>query len=482
MGNGKRLVRGVIVSAGALLALNGCLLKPDFTRPEVLTDAPFPGQPVSQETIANLAWWDVFQDPNLQALIRIALAENRDLLVAKARIDEARAILGVVRPDQFPRMDVGGDAARLDRSNASLFPMSPTNDYDLLGQLSFEVDLWGRYASATEAQRAELLSTEYAFRSLTISLVSQVAASYVQLQNIDRQIAISKRTLDNRHDATVLNQQRFNGGYVGLLDVNQAQIQEEDARAALIALERAKRLTENSLSILLGDVPHPINRSDMNKDPFNLIKLPVGVPAMLLERRPDVRAAEETARSAVMRIGIARAQQYPSLSLSGFLGLNAAENKNLFSADARTWSIGAGLLGPLLDLGKSWSRVDAAEAQARQALETYENTVLQAVKDVEDARISVDTYRQEHAARAAQVKAGKSGAMLSRRRYMDGVTSYLEVLETERSLFQAELAHSGAQERFLFSIIQLYRSLGGGWLSQEKPSDERGPGSGYILR
>lgn len=482
MGNGKRIVRGLVVSAGALLALNGCLLKPDFTRPQVLTDAPFPGQPVSQETIANLAWWDVFQDPNLQALIRIALAENRDLLVAKARIDEARAVLGVVRPDQFPRMDVGGDAARLDRSNASLFPMSPTNDYDLLGQLSFEVDLWGRYASATEAQRAELLSTEYAFRSLTISLVSQVAASYVQLQNIDRQIAISKRTLDNRHDATVLNQQRFNGGYVGLLDVNQAQIQEEEARAALIALERAKRLTENSLSILLGDVPHPITRSDMNKNPFNLIKLPVGVPAMLLERRPDVRAAEETARSAVMSIGIARAQQYPSLSLSGFLGLNAAENKNLFSADARTWSIGAGLLGPLLDLGKSWSRVDAAEAQAQQALETYENTVLQAVKDVEDARISVDTYRQEHAARAAQVKAGKSGAMLSRRRYMDGVTSYLEVLETERSLFQAELAHSGAQERFLFSIIQLYRSLGGGWLSQEKPSDERGPGSGYILR
>jgi multidrug efflux system outer membrane protein len=453
--------------------LNGCLLKPDYSRPEVLSEAPFPGQPVSQETIADLPWWEVFQDPNLQALIRVALAENRDLKVALARIDEARAILGVVRPDQFPRMDLGADAIRLDRSNASLFPMSPTNDYDLLSKLSFEVDIWGRYASATESQRAELLSTEYAYRAITISLVSQVAASYVQLQNIDRQIAISKRTLDNRHDATVLNQQRFKGGYVGLLDVNQAQIQEEEARAALIALERQKRLTENSLSILLGDVPHPIVRSDMNKNPLSLIKLPVGVPAMLLERRPDVRAAEERARASVMQIGIARAQQYPSLSLTGFIGLNAAKDKNLFSADAQTWSIGAGLLGPLVDLGKSWSRVDAAEAQAQQALETYENTVLQAVKDVEDARISVDTFRQEHAARAAQVKAGKSGAMLSRRRYMDGVTSYLEVLETERSLFQAELAHSGTQERFLFSIIQLYRSLGGGWLPEPPPQSSK---------
>ncbi len=459
-------MRGFCLCASALLALNGCLLKPDYSRPEVLTDAPFLGQPVTQETIADLPWWEVFQDPNLQALIRVALAENRDLKVALARIDESRAILGVVRPDQFPRMDIGADAIRLDRSNASLFPMSPTNDYDLLGQLSFEVDVWGRYASATEAQRAELLSSEYAFRAITISLVSQVAASYVQLQNVDRQIAISKRTLDNRHAATVLNQQRFNGGYVGLLDVNQAQIQEEDARAALIALERQRRLTENALSVLLGDIPHPIVRSDMNKNPLTLIKLPVGVPAMLLERRPDVRAAEEQARAAVMRIGIARAQQYPSLSLTGFLGLNAARDQNLFSADAQTWSIGAGLFGPLIDLGKSWSRTDAAEAQARQALETYENTVLQAVKDVEDARISVDTFRQEHAARAAQVKAGKSGSMLSRRRYMDGVTSYLEVLETERSLFQAELAHSGAQERFLFSIIQLYRSLGGGWLAE----------------
>jgi multidrug efflux system outer membrane protein len=466
MDNRKRRMRGFCLCASALLALNGCLLKPDYSRPEVLTDAPFLGQPVTQETIADLPWWEVFQDPNLQALIRVALAENRDLKVALARIDESRAILGVVRPDQFPRMDIGADAIRLDRSNASLFPMSPTNDYDLLGQLSFEVDVWGRYASATEAQRAELLSSEYAFRAITISLVSQVAASYVQLQNVDRQIAISKRTLDNRHAATVLNQQRFNGGYVGLLDVNQAQIQEEDARAALIALERQRRLTENALSVLLGDIPHPIVRSDMNKNPLTLIKLPVGVPAMLLERRPDVRAAEEQARAAVMRIGIARAQQYPSLSLTGFLGLNAARDQNLFSADAQTWSIGAGLFGPLIDLGKSWSRTDAAEAQARQALETYENTVLQAVKDVEDARISVDTFRQEHAARAAQVKAGKSGSMLSRRRYMDGVTSYLEVLETERSLFQAELAHSGAQERFLFSIIQLYRSLGGGWLAE----------------
>jgi multidrug efflux system outer membrane protein len=459
-------LRGVVAGASVVTMLSGCLVKPDYSRPGVLTEAPYREAPVTQETIADLPWWEVFNDSNLQSLIKTALEENRDLKVAMARIDEARGLLGVARPDQFPRLDLTGDASRLDRSDASLFPTPPTNEYSLGGKLSFEVDIWGRYASATEAQRAQLLSTEYALRAVTLSLVAQVAASYLQLQNIDRQIAISKRTLDNRHDATTLNQQRFSGGYVGLLDVNQAQIQEEEARAALIALQRQLRVTENALSVLLGHAPHAIVRSEMSKNPIALIKLPAGVPAMLLERRPDVRAAEESARGAVMRIGIARAQQYPALNLTGLLGLNAAENRNLFSADAQTWSIGAGIFGPLIDLGKSWSRVDSAEAQAAQALESYENTVLQAVRDVDDALVSVETYKKEHAARTAQVKAGKSGSMLSRRRYMDGVTSYLEVLETERSLFQAELAHSGTLERYLFSVVQLYRSLGGGWLAK----------------
>ena len=466
MVDSKKLVLGMLVGAGFVVSLSGCLLKPDYERPEVLTNAPFVEATETQETIADLPWWEVFKEPALQDLIRTALKENRNLKIAMARVDVARGLLGVARPDQFPRLDLGGEARRVDNSNDSIAPYPTFNDYSLLPKASFEVDIWGRYASATEAQRAQLLSTEYALRAVTLSLVSDVATAYLQLQNIDRQIEISKRTLDNRADATKLNDQRFKGGYVGLLDVNQAQIQEEEARAALIALQRARRLVENALSVLLGQVPRPITTGKSTTNPLSIVKLPAGVPAFLLERRPDVRSSEELARAAVMRIGIARAQQYPALSLTGFLGLNASNDNNLFSQDARTWSIGAGLVGPLIDLGKSWSRVDAAEAQAEQALQSYEQSVLQAVREVEDALVSVRTYAQEHATRASQVKAGKSGAFLSRRRYMDGVTSYLEVLDTERSLFQAELAHSNTQEKYLGAMVQLYRSLGGGWLPE----------------
>ncbi len=434
-----------------------------------MTDAPYFEAGASQDSIANLGWWDLFKDPLLQDLIRRSLAANRDLKVAMARIDAARGILGVVRPDQFPRIDGVGNATRVDGSDLALIPTDATNDFGVYARLGFEVDIWGKYASATEAARADLLQSEYAMRGVTLSLVSQVATAYLQLQNFDRQIEISKRTLKNRHDATVLNEQRFKGGYVGLLDVNQAQIQEEEARAALVAQERALRLVENALCVLLGEVPHPIKRGSSRIDPMSIQELPAGVPAMLLDRRPDVQAAEQNAKATVMKVGIARSMQYPSFSITGLLGLNAIQHTDLFKSDARTWSFGTDFIGPLVDWRKSWSRVDVAEAQAEEALQSYEGTVLQAVRDVEDALVSVRTFRDENKIRGAQVKAGKSASFLSRRRYMDGITSYLEVLDTERSLFNAELAQSNTQERYLGAIVQLYRALGGGWQPEGAP-------------
>lgn len=443
--------------------LSGCLLKPEYTRPEVLSTDSYRDEVRDEISGADLTWWELFKDPNLNSLITTALRENRDLAVAMARIDEARAILGVVRPDQFPRLDVSAGAVRSDPSDASLLGVAPYNDFSLLGRLGYEVDLWGRYASATDAARAELLASEESFKAVTLSLVAQVAIAYLQLLDFDRQVEISQRTLHNRHRNTVLIGERFKGGYTAKIDLNQAQIQEQDAAAALVAIKRIRRQTENALSVLLGHAPHAITRSPANTNPITIASIPKGAPAMLLERRPDVRVAEELARAAVMRVGVARSTQFPSISLLGVLGLNSADSTKLFTSDGRTWSIGGNLLGPVIDLGKSRSRTDAADAQARQALTIYEGVVLQAVREVEDAMVSVKTFAEEHEIRNKQVEAARSANMLSRRRYDDGVTSYLEVLSTETSLFQADLARSSTLQRYLSALVQVYRALGGGW-------------------
>ena len=461
---GKVRIWSLLTSAVMLVAhLSGCLLKPEYTSPEVLSNEPYREGVRDAVSGADLTWWELFKDPNLSSLITTALEENRDLAVAMARVDEARATLGVVRPDQFPRLDVSGGAVRSDPSDATLRSVGPYNDFNLLGRLSYEVDLWGRYASATEAARAELLASEEAYKSVTLSLVAQVAIAYLQLLDYDRQIEISQRTLQNRHRNTVLIEERFKGGYTAKIDLNQAQIQEQDAAAAIVAIKRIRRQTENALSVLLGHAPHAITRSPRTTNPIAIASIPKGAPAMLLERRPDVRAAEELARAAVMRVGVARSTQFPSVSLLGVLGLNSQDSTELFTSDGRTWSIGGNLLGPVVDLGKSWSRTDAAEAQARQALKSYEGVVLQAVREVEDAMVSVKTFAEEHEIRNTQVEAARSANMLSRRRYDDGVTSYLEVLSTETSLFQADLARSSTLQRYLSALVQLYRALGGGW-------------------
>jgi multidrug efflux system outer membrane protein len=449
--------------------LSGCLLKPEFERPGVLQSQEFrDGMATGDASIANIKWWELFKDERLRSLISTALEQNRDLAVAKARIDESRAILGIVRPDQFPRLDGAGTASRTQVSELVNPVAGTVNDFSLSGRLSFEVDLWGKFASATEAQRAELLASEEGYKAVTLGLVAQVAVTYLQLLDVDRQIIISERTLANRRSYTKLIQERFAGGYTAKIDLNQAQIQEQDAAAAVIALKRARRLLENALSVLMGHVPHDIIRAGANTNPISITDLPTGVPAALLERRPDVRAAEEQARAAVMRIGVARATQFPALNLLGILGLNSTQSSELFSADGKTWSVGGNLLGPIIDLGKSWSRTDAAEAQAEQALQRYQGVVLQAVREVEDAMVEVRTFYQEHAVRQAQLVAAQSADMLSRRRYNDGVTSYLEVLSTQESLFSAELARSNTMQRYLSAIVQLYKALGGGWEVPEK--------------
>lgn len=449
----------------AMLPLASCSLAPTFS-PVVDSSVTLPevseGVAVRGESIANKAWWDIFQDQHLRTLIEHVLADNRSLAISAARIMEARALLGFVRADQFPFLDVAASAQRGDLGNVE-GTTGPINDFSMLGELSFEVDLWGKLRNATEAQRRDLLSTEAAYRTVTIALVSETARLYFTLVDLDNRVMIAQRTIENRSNATRLIRARFEKGIIPQLDLNQAQIEEADAKISLAALERERRIVENALRSLQGRTGGEVLRRASLEGSLKTLDIPGDVPAALLSRRPDVQAAEEAVHSAYALIGVAEAQRLPSLSLTGSLGLRSDTDSGFFDADSRSWSAGGGLFGPLLNWNKNISRVEVQNARAEQALNNYEDRLISAAQEVSDALIAITTYQDELIARGMQREAAANAARLSRARYDDGIAPYIEVLDIERSLFSAELGESEAQQRYLSAIVQLYKALGGGW-------------------
>jgi multidrug efflux system outer membrane protein len=306
-------------------------------------------------------------------------------------------------------------------------------------------------------------ATVDASNSVRITLIADVASAYLLLLDLDTRVAIAERTLETRDESLKIIQARFDRGTVALIDVNQAQIEKYDAEAQLVALQRENVQVENLLSILLGQNPGAVEREQRDIYSLAPLKIPTGLPSQLLERRPDVRVAEQQLAAQTARIGVAEAIRFPSLSLTGSLGLASDELSGFFSSDNKTWGLSAGLVAPVFNAGRNKRRVEVEMARTEQALLNFEQTVLQALREVEDSLVSVETYQQEVAARENQEKAAASAAMLSRARYDGGVTSYLEVLESERSLFRAELLASSTHREQLVSYVTLYKALGGGW-------------------
>ena len=457
------------VAPALLLVLGACAAGPDYERPELEVPEKYI-QPVQQgESFANTPWWELFEDPQLQELIRIALEENQDLGIAAARVEEFRAVLGVTRADQFPTVDITATGAQTEGSD-NVFPGSvpgfgndKVENYRLSADVFWELDLFGRLRRSTEAARAQLLATEEAQRSITISLVASVASSYMLLRDLDAQLEIARRTESTRTDSLGIIQARFDKGTVPKLDVNQAEIELAVASAAVAAAERAVTQTENALAVLLGRNPGAIPRGLALEQQTLPPGIPSGLPSELLQRRPDVLASEAELAAQTARIGIAQAARWPSLSLTGALGFESDDLSTLTDSGSDFWSAGLGIVQPLFNAGRNRSRVEAEEARTEQALLAYEQTVQRAFREVEDALVAVRTYRAEHEARRRQVAAARSAATLSRARYDGGVTSYLEVLDTERSLFNAELTESQTLRLYINAIIELYKALGGGW-------------------
>ncbi len=451
----------------SILAVGGCTLTPDYERPELDVPQDFVQSDPAGESIANLEWWDLFRDEQLQQLINTALDENKDLGVALTRIESARQAVTVVRANQFPFISASGFAGR-GRESREVVPGAQSDDlFSVSGDLSFQVDLWGELRRATEAARAELLGTEAAYRNVTITLVSDVAGFYLLLRDLDERLQIAERTLETRLDSLKIIQARFDKGTVPELDVNQAQIEVAVAESAIATFQRQIVQTENALRILLGRNPGPVSRGETLQEQRFPPDVPAGLPSELLQRRPDVVQAETQLEADTARIGVAEALRYPSIFLTGRLGVESTDLSDLNSGDAETWNIGANILAPIFNSGQLKAQAEAVRAQAEESLLRYEATLQQAFREVEDALVSVRTYKDEYEAQSRRVIAARNAARLSRARYDGGVVDYLEVLDTERTKFDAELAQSQTLQLYFTSIVQLYKALGGGWSAEE---------------
>ncbi len=465
--------KGIISLALVSVLLAGCAVGPDFKDPVVGTPEAFRTQTMPSDSAEDLKWWALFDDPVLYTLVVTALENNRDIKIAASRIEQARATVGFTRADQLPQ--ISGQAGAYTGNYSSGSRSTDTNSSVYLdAPLTWEIDFWGRYRRATEAARAQLMASDYGLRTIQISLIADVASTYYQLLDYHQRLAVSRSTLDSRIKSLEIIEQRFDRGIIAEIDVNQSQIQKEIAQAAIPLYERAIAQTENRLSILLGRLPGSIQTGRELTAQRVPPAIPVGLPSEILERRPDIVQSKYQLKAQTENIGVAQALRFPSISLTGTLGVARTEIGSITS-EGGVWSIGGQLLAPILDFGKNRRRVEIEEEKARQALYQYETAVLSAFREVEDALVAITTLREELAATARQQKAAKNANDLSKERYDKGVTSYLEVLDTERTLFSVELQLSELQQQYLGAYVTLYKVLGGGWLTREAESSRETP-------
>ena len=459
-----------------LFLLAGCTIGEDYVRPAVDSPEAWRVDYEAATDTANTPWWTLFDDPVLDTLIDTALRENKDIRIAAARVEEFAARVDIFRSGFYPQLGYDGGASR-NRTSREVFggegeDARRYNDYSATANLSWELDVWGRIRRATEAARADLLAQEENRRAVILSLVSAVATSYVTLRQLDQQLEVAHETLETRSDALDLFELKLKGGLVSELEVAQVRTEYEQAASAVPPLERDIALTENALSILLGHNPGAMPRGK-TIDGMTLPDVPVGIPSQLLERRPDIRAAEQNLIAADARIDVARAQYYPSISLTGLFGYASEALSDLLQDSANVWSVGGSALGPIFTGGRISAQVRASEAVQRQTLVGYMQSIQTAFREVDDALISVQKSREQLVAVGRRVEALDDYARLARLRYDEGYASYIEVLDAQRFLFDAELEYVAVQGDVYASLIGTYKAMGGGWVIEaQRDADE----------
>lgn len=447
---------------------SGCTVGPDYKRPTVDTPANWRVNEQEARELADSEWWRQFNDPVLGDLITTALRENKDLLIAAARIEEFAGRYGVVRADLFPQ--VGGSAGytreRITETGDNRLGTgykATTDTFSATLNAGWEIDLWGRIRRSTEAARAQLIASEEGRRAVILSLVSNVASAYINLRDLDRQLEISRNTAKSRGESYALFKERFAGGVISDLELSQNRSQYEEALASIPGLEKAVAQQENGLSVLLGRNPGPILRGK-SIDQLTLPAVVAGLPSDLLERRPDIRQAEQNLIAANAQIGVAKAAYFPTISLTGAFGSASGDLSDLFKGPSKIWQYSAPVSLPIFTAGKIAGSVQEAEAIQQQALLTYQQAIQNGFRDVNDALADQAQTRKQLAAQKNQVDSLRQYAGIARLRYDNGYTDYLAVLDAERSLFNAELSYTQTQGNLHLALINMYKAMGGGWV------------------
>jgi len=469
------VTRTLLAVSIALLA-SGCTLGPDYQRPVTESPPAFRDIPPTEAaSLADTSWWELFDDPRLQELIRIALAENRNVKIAAERVEEARARYGIARSELWPSITAGANGGRMQTSQGSLThtpqadraaggsPDLERSVYSTAADVSWELDLFGRIRRTTEAEQAMFLGTQEAQRGVLITLVADVARVYFELGDYDRQLAISRRTLESRRQYVQLAKDRFDGGVTPEIDYRQAEAELHRVEAIAAEFEQGVAFKENELSVLLGRNPGPVLRGRAVDEQKLPAAVPAGLPSALLDRRPDIRAAEQSLAAATANIGAAKALLFPRIALTGSYGVASTDFDNLFDSSSKSWNVIGNVVQPIFEGGRNLRRVELSESQQRQALYAYERAVLEAFRETEDALVAYRISGDQHTSETSRVKAERQVLELAELRYVKGVANYLEVLDAQRSLFNAELDEANAIGNHLIALVRLYKTLGGGW-------------------
>jgi multidrug efflux system outer membrane protein len=466
--------------AAALMAaaLAGCMtVGPDYKRPQADMPEQWPGATTAEPVSAT--WWKTYNDPVLDTLVDEALLLNLDLRQAIARVAEARAGLGIARADQYPGVTANASAARNRASQNSVIGIPPGVDpefsnYRATLNAAYEIDFWGKYRRATEAARAELLGSQFNRDAVRLTLVTDVARSYFSLRALDAQVEVTKRTISSRLASTALTRKRFEAGVASEFDLRQSEAESAQAQALLPTIESQLAQQETALAVLIGRSPRdivtkPVDRGTAIDALIAPPPVPSGMPSDVLERRPDIRAAEQSLVAANARIGQAKAAYYPSISLTGLFGVESNSLGELFNGPSRVWQFSASAAQTVFDAGRTESQVAVAQAREQQVLTQYQSSIQRAFKDALDALVVQRKARESLDAETARRDALKSTLDLAQLRYDNGISSLLEVLIAERALLDAELNRVEAQRAQLSATADLFKALGGGWQPEAAP-------------